>query len=161
MFGESDQQIAILTEALQRERADSLNLRRRHEQEMSNLKNYVKTDIINDLLPIIDNFERSVKHIPEKLKNDDYIMGIKSILKQFEKVIKDLGVEKIETVGHQFNPAYHEAISMEDGDGDGEIVVEELQSGYRIGDHVIRHSIVKVKPGFLDKPEIKVNKGDK
>ncbi len=161
MFGESDQQLSVLTEALQRERADSLNLRRRHEQEMSNLRNYVKADIINDLLPIIDNFERSVKHIPEKLKNDDYIMGIKSILKQFEKVIKDLGVEKIETVGHQFNPAYHEAISMEDGDGDGEIVVEELQSGYKIGDHVIRHSIVKVKPGFLDKPENNVNKGDK
>jgi molecular chaperone GrpE len=161
IFDESDQQLAILTEALQRERADNLNIRRQHEQELSSLRDYVKISVIKDLLPVIDNFERSIKHIPENLKDDEYIMGIKSILKQFEKVIKDLGVERIETVGHQFNPAYHEAISMEDGEGDIETVVEELQPGYKIGDQVIRHSIVKVKPGNLDNPQDKVNKGEK
>jgi len=127
---------------------------------MSSLGDYVKINVIKDLLPVIDNFERSIKHIPNNLKDDEYIAGIKSILKQFEKVIKDLGVEKIETVGHPFNPAYHEAISMEEGDGDTETVVEELQPGYKINDQVIRHSIVKVKPGFLNNPEDKVNKGE-
>jgi molecular chaperone GrpE len=128
---------------------------------MSNLRNYIKADVVKDLLPVIDNFERSIKHIPDKLKHDEYIMGIKSILKQFETVIKDLGVDRIETVGYQFNPAYHEAVSMEEGDGDSEIIVEELQPGYKIGDQVIRHSIVKVKPGYLNKPQDKINKGDK
>lgn len=160
LFDESDQQIAALTEALQRERADSLNLRRRHEQEISSLRDYVKIDVIKDLLPVIDNFERSVKHIPENLKNDNYIIGIKAILNQFEKVIKDLGVEKIETVGHPFNPSYHEAVSMEEGEGDHEIVSEELQSGYKIGDQVIRHAIVKVKPGHLGDPEDNQRKGE-
>jgi molecular chaperone GrpE len=150
-----DQIIQGLTEALQRERADSTNLRRRHEQEMSSLRDYVKADVIKDLLPVIDNFERSIKHIPANLENDEYIIGIKSILKQFEKVIDELGVEKIETIGQQFNPSLHEAVSMEEGEGDVEIVVEELQSGYKIGDQVIRHAIVKVKQGNL------INKGDK
>ncbi|HEY5268092.1 MAG TPA: nucleotide exchange factor GrpE [Candidatus Saccharimonadales bacterium] len=158
---QSDQQLMSLTEALQRERADSLNLRRRHEQEMSNLRNYVKADVIKDLLPVIDNFERSIKHVPNNLKDDEYIIGIKSILKQFEKVIKDLGVERIETVGQPFNPSFHEAVAMEEGEGDSEIVVEELQSGYKIGDQVIRHSIVKVKPGYLNNPQDKLKKGEK
>ena len=155
----SDDQVAALTEALQRERADSSNLRRRHEQEISNLRNYVKVDVVKDLLPVIDNFERSVKHIPDDLKDNDYIMGIKSILNQFEKVIKDLGVDKIETVGKIFDPSVHEAVSMEEGEGEHEIVVEELQSGYKIGDQVIRHAIVKVKPGNLDNTD-KLNKGE-
>ena len=145
---------------MQRERADSSNLRRRHEQEISNLRNYVKVDVVKDLLPVIDNFERSVKHIPDDLKDNDYIMGIKSILNQFEKVIKDFGVDKIDTVGQVFDPSIHEAVSMEDGDGEHEIVIEELQSGYKIGDQVIRHAIVKVKPGSLEAPD-KLNKGDK
>jgi molecular chaperone GrpE len=157
---DNHQQLMALTEALQRERADSQNIRRRHEQEMDSLGDYVKINVIKDLLPVIDNFERSIKHIPEKLKDDEYIAGIKSILKQFEKVIRDLGVQKIETVGHPFNPAYHEAISMEEGEGDIETVVEELQPGYKINDQVIRHSIVKVKPGNLINPEDKVNKGE-
>jgi molecular chaperone GrpE len=154
-----DNQVAALTEALQRERADSLNLRRRHEQDIANLRNYVKADVVKDLLPVIDNFERSVKHIPDDLKDNDYISGIKSILNQFEKVIKDLGVDKIETVGQIFDPSVHEAVSMEEGEGEHEIVVEELQSGYKIGDQVIRHAIVKVKPGNLDNPD-KLNKGE-
>jgi len=155
----ADNQVAALTEALQRERADSLNLRRRHEQDIANLRNYVKADVDKDLLPVIDNFERSVKHIPDDLKDNDYISGIKSILNQFEKVIKDLGVDKIETVGQIFDPSVHEAVSMEEGEGEHEIVVEELQSGYKIGDQVIRHAIVKVKPGNLDNPD-KLNKGE-
>jgi len=154
-------EVAVLTEALQRERADSQNLRRRHEQDIANLRDYVKADVIKDLLPVIDNFERSVKHIPENLKNSDYIMGIKSILNQFEKVIKDLGVEKIETVGQPFNPSLHEAVAIEEGEGEHEIVVEELQSGYKIGDQVIRHAIVKVKPGNIHNPEDKLNEGEK
>jgi molecular chaperone GrpE len=155
----ADNQVAALTEALQRERADSLNLRRRHEQDIANLRNYVKADVVKDLLPVIDNFERSVKHIPDDLKDNDYISGIKSILNQFEKVSKDLGVDKIETVGQIFDPSVHEAVSMEEGEGEHEIVVEELQSGYKIGDQVIRHAIVKVKPGNLDNPD-KLNKGE-
>jgi molecular chaperone GrpE len=138
-------QVAQLTEALQRERADAMNLRRRHEEEMANVRTRLKTTIVRDLLPIVDNFERALKHVPEDLKDDDFIKGVQGVVKQFEKTFADLGVERIKTVGEAFDPHYHEAISMEEGDSDEEIVSEELQAGYRIGDDVVRHAMVRVK----------------
>jgi molecular chaperone GrpE len=141
------QQVNDLTEALQRERADSMNLRRRHDVQIAGLKDHLKADVIKQLLPVIDNFERSLKHIPQDLAENDYILGIKGIVKQFESSLESLGVEKIKTVGELFDPKYHEAVSMDDGKGSHEIVSEELQSGYKVSDNVIRHAMVKVKMG--------------
>ncbi|MGC1177012.1 MAG: nucleotide exchange factor GrpE [Candidatus Saccharimonadales bacterium] len=138
-------QLQELTEALQRERADATNIRRRHEEELASLRVRLKAHVIEDLLPVIDNFERALKHVPEDLRDNDYIKGTQSVVKQFEKTLADMGVERIKTVGEPFNPALHEAVSMEDGDGDHEIITEELQAGYRIGDHVIRHAMVRVR----------------
>jgi molecular chaperone GrpE len=134
-----------LTQALQRERADAINLRRRHEAEIANLKSHLKTGVIKDLLPVIDNFERAIKHIPKDIKDNDFVKGVQGIVKQFEKTLADMGVERIKTVGEEFNPVYHEAVSLEEGEGAKEIVSEELQAGYKIGDDVIRHAIVRVK----------------
>lgn len=139
------QQIAELTEALQRERADVINVRRRHDEQMAQLKTHVKVQVVEELLPIIDNFERSLKHIPKDLEGNDFVKGVTGVVKQFEKTFTDLGVQKIKTVGEVFNPELHEAVGMEDGDGSQEVVTEELQAGYQIGDYVIRHAMVKVK----------------
>ncbi len=138
-------QIADLTGALQRERADAVNLRRRHEEQIASLKNVVKANVIRELLPVIDNFERALKHVPEDLDDNDYIKGVQGIVKQFEKTLADIGIEKIKTVGEPFDPVVHEAVTMEDGDGTQEVVSEELQSGYKLGPDVIRHAMVKVK----------------
>ena len=143
---ELEQQVGELTDALQRERADAINIRRRHDEQIASLKSATKAHIVRDLLPILDNFERSLKHIPEHLQHEDYIKGVQGIVKQFEKTLADIGVERIQTVGTPFDPNLHEAISMEEGDGDKEIVSEELQSGYKIGDDVIRHAMVRVRP---------------
>jgi molecular chaperone GrpE len=143
--GKLQQQIAALTEALQRERADAVNLRRRHDEEMAQIRNRVKSAVVKDLLPIIDNFERALKHIPKDLEGNDYVNGIQSIVKQFEKTLTDMGVERIKTVGEPFDPHLHEAVSVEEGDGQDEIVSEELQAGYKIGDDVIRHAMVRVR----------------
>lgn len=140
------QQIAELTEALQRERADVTNIRRRHEEQMASLRTTLKAHVIKDLLPVIDNFERALKHVPADLADNDYVKGVQGIVKQFEKTLADLGVERIATVGQPFDPHFHEAVSMEEGDGEQEIVSEELQSGYKVGDEVIRHAMVRVKP---------------
>lgn len=140
-----EQQIADLTDALQRERADIINIRRRHEEQIGQLKELVKTQVIADLLPIIDNFERALKHIPEELIDNDYIKGINGVVKQFEKTLEQLGVERIKTTGEHFNPEWHEAVGVEDGDGENEVVCEELQAGYKIGNEIIRHAMVKVK----------------
>jgi molecular chaperone GrpE len=139
------QQVVDLTEALQRERADAMNIRRRHEEQLANLKNTVKASIIRDLLPVIDNFERALKHVPKDLAGNDYIKGIQAVVKQFEKTLADMGVARIATVGQPFDPRYHEAVSMEEGDGSNEVVSEELQAGYRLGDEVIRHAMVRVR----------------
>ena len=139
------QQVADLTDALQRERADATNIRRRHDEQIAGLRNVVKANVVRDLLPVIDNFERALKHVPKELEHNDYIKGVQGVVKQFEKTLADVGVERIKTVGEVFDPTYHEAVAMEEGDGPTEVVSEELQAGYTIGDEVIRHAMVKVK----------------
>ncbi len=144
-LNELEQQVSQLTEALQRERADAVNLRRRHEEEMATLRIRVKATVIKDLLPIVDNFERALKHVPGDLADNDYVKGVQGVVKQFEKTLADIGVERIKTVGEPFNPELHDAVSTEEGEGDIEIVSEELQSGYKIGADVVRHAMVRVK----------------
>lgn len=141
-----EQKLAELTAALQRERADAVNMRRNHELQISNLRTTATATVVRKLLPVIDNFERALKHVPADLESNDYIKGIQGIVKQFEKTLADLGVKKIKTVGEVFDPHLHEAVSMEDGDGEQEVVSEELQSGYHLGDEVLRHAMVRVRP---------------
>lgn len=138
-------QISELTEALQRERADVINVRRRHDEQVASLQTTIKASIVEDFLPAIDNLERALKHVPKDIAEHDYVKGVQGVVKQFEKTLSDLGVERIKTVGEHFDPRLHEAVSMEDGEGTEEIVSEELQPGYILGDTVIRHAMVKVK----------------
>lgn len=137
-------QIAELTDALQRERADAVNARTRHEHQMGTSKNFAKAQVVRDLLPAIDNLERALMHVPKDLKGHDYVKGIAGVSKQFEKIFADLGVKRIKSVSAPFDPRLHEAVSAE-GDGDKEVVAEELQSGYMLGDEVIRHAMVRVR----------------
>jgi len=139
------QQVADLTDALQRERADATNIRRRHDEQIAGMRTVVKANVVRDLLPVIDNFERALKHVPKELEHNDYIKGVQGVVKQFEKTLFDVGVQRIKTVGEAFDPTYHEAVAMEEGEGSHEVVSEELQAGYTIGDEVIRHAMVKVK----------------
>lgn len=139
------EQISDLTEALQRERADATNLRRLHNEQIAGLRVSAKAQVVQQLLPVIDNFERALKHIPKDLTDHDYVKGVQGIVKQFETTLSDMGVSKIATTGAMFDPNFHEAVSMEEGDGKEEIVSDELQSGYVLGDIVIRHAKVRVK----------------
>ncbi len=142
--GQLQRQVDELTAALQRERADATNMRRRHEEQVAGMRNIVKAGVVRDLLPVLDTFERALKHVPDDLKDNDYVKGVQGVVKQFEKTLAGIGVERIKTVGEPFDPAFHEAVQMEEGDGTQEIVSEELQSGYMIGNEVIRHAMVKV-----------------
>lgn len=146
--------IEELTRALQHERADAENMRRRHEQQIGELRNMVKANVISELLPAIDNLERSLKHVPKELVGNDYVKGVQGVVNQFEKTLSDIGVERIKTVGEVFSPHLHEAVHM-DASSEAlakgeeaelvETVSEELQPGYVLGDQVIRHAMVKVK----------------
>lgn len=140
-----EQQIEELTQSLQRERADALNQRRRHEEQLANLKSVVKANVVRELLPVIDNFERALKHVPKDLEGHDFIKGVQAVVRQFEKTLSDIGVERIKTMGEVFDPRFHEAVSLEEGEGSREVVSEELQAGYKLGDEIIRHAMVKVR----------------
>ena len=140
-----EQKIGELTEALQRERADAENLRRRTTEEKARLGEFYKAMVVQELLPALYNLERSLVHTPKELKDHDYVKGIKGVIKQFEQCFGQLGVKRIKTVGEVFDPRLHEAVHMEEGDGSVEVVCEELQPGYTLGDEVIRHAMVKVK----------------
>lgn len=142
---ELQRKVGELTEALQRERADAENIRRRHDEQILGLKTMIKAQAVEELLPVIDNFERALKHIPKELEGNEYIKGVQGVVKQFESTLQSMGVNRIKTVGEVFDPALHEAVGMEESDGDHEIVSEELQAGYVLGDEVIRHAMVKVK----------------
>lgn len=144
-IAELEQRIAELTEALQRERADAANLRRRTEEDKARLGDFYKVLILRELLPALDNLERAFKHTPKELKDSDYVRGVQGVLKQFDQCFRQLGVERIKTLGEVFDPKYHEAVHMEEGDGTVEVVCEELQPGYKIGDEIIRHAAVKVR----------------
>ncbi len=96
-------------------------------------------------MPVIDNFERALKHVPKDLEKNDYIKGVNNIVKQFEQTLQQMGVKRIKTAGEAFDPHLHEAVSMEHGDGEHEIITEELQSGYMLGEEIIRHAMVRVK----------------
>ena len=146
-------QIAELTEALKRERADAENVRRRAEDERASSANFYKAMILRELLPAIDNLERALKHVPKELAGNNYVKGVQGVAKKFDKALEQLGLERIKTVGEHFDPRLHEAISIEDKGGthstssgrEVEVVCEELQPGYKLGDEIIRHAMVKVK----------------
>lgn len=138
-------QIEAITEALQRERADALNTRRRADEERAKMGSYYKAQVLKALMPALDNLERALKHIPSDLTDHDYVKGVQGVAKQFQAAFDSLGVERIATVGEVFNPQLHDAVSMEEGEGEVEKVIEELQPGFRIGDEVIRHAMVRVR----------------
>lgn len=142
---ELEQRIGELTEALQRERADAINVRRRTEEDKASLGSFYKVIILREFLPALDNLERAIKHAPKDLADHDYVKGVQGVAKQFEQSLAQLGVERIKTIGEHFDPKLHEAVHMEDGAGKVELVCEEVQPGYKIGDEVIRHAKVKVR----------------
>jgi len=114
------------------------------DEQIAGMRTMVKANVVRDLLPVIDNFERALRHVPNELEGNDYIKGVQGVVKQFEKSLSDIGVERIKTVGEAFDPTYHEAVAMDETEGTQEVVSDELQAGYKIGNEVIRHAMVKV-----------------
>ncbi len=137
--------IEELTGDLQRLQAEFINYKRREDDAKAEIAGFATKRVIIELLPMLDNIERALAHRPEELKDNGWAQGVVQVGKQTADVLRFLGVEKIQSaVGRPFDHNLHEAVSMEDGDGDTEVVIEELQPGYKMGDQVIRHAIVKV-----------------
>lgn len=140
---ELEQQVGELTADLQRVQADFINYRTRAEEDKQRGIVAGKAAAVLKLLPVIDNIDRAVSHIPEELADNQWAKGISSLGKSLDKSLADMGVRRIPAVGRPFDPNLHEAISA-GGDGAHEIVTEELRAGYMLDGNVIRHSLVKV-----------------
>ena len=138
------QRIEELTRDLQRVQAEFVNFKRRSGEERGELLNMAKQEVVRDLLPVLDNLDRALGHFPAELKDHPWAKGVAQIGKQVDDALQQLGVTKIKALGAEFDPHLHEAISFEDGAGEHEIITEELQPGYQLGDKVLRHAVVRV-----------------
>jgi len=137
-----EQQIEDLTDRLKRNMAEFDNFRKRTEKEKSSMYIIGAKDIVEKILPVVDNFERGLAQAPE---DDAFADGMKMIYKQLISTLNDLGVQPIEAVGKEFDPNFHNAVMhVEDEEAGENIVVEEFQKGYTYKDFVVRHSMVKV-----------------
>ena len=140
-----DAKIEELTDRLQRNMAEFDNYRKRTEKEKSAMFEIGARDIIEKILPVVDNFERGLAAVPEEDKGTPFAEGMEKIYKQLMKTLEDTGVKPIEAVGQPFDPNFHNAVMHVDDDSLGEnIVAEELQKGYMYRESVVRHSMVKV-----------------
>ena len=140
-----DEQIAELTDKLKRQLAEFENFRNRTDKENTQMYAVGAKDVIEKILPVIDNFERGLKSIPEDQKDGPVASGMEMIYKQLITVLTDLGVTTIEAVGQEFDPNLHNAVMHAEDEELGEnIVAEEFQKGYKYKDTVLRHSMVKV-----------------
>ena len=137
-----DQQIEELTDRLKRNMAEFDNFRKRTEKEKASMYIIGAREIVEKILPVVDNFERGLAQAPEE---DAVAEGIRMIYKQLMTTLEELGVKPIEAVGKEFNPDFHNAVMHVEDEETGEnIVVEEFQKGYTYKDFVVRHSMVKV-----------------
>lgn len=143
---ELEQQINELTADLQRTRADFENYRKRVEAEKVIARDAGQTAAIMRLLPVIDNIERAIVHVPAELANNTWVQSVAGLTKQLDKSLEILNLKRIEaSPGTSFNPELHEAIqSDETAEGDQEVIAEELQAGYMLNGQPIRHAMVKV-----------------
>ena len=140
-----DEKIEELTDRLTRQMAEFDNFRKRTEKEKSQMYEVGAKDIIEKILPVIDNFERGLDAVPEEKKEDPFIQGMEKVYKQFMTVLESVEVKPIEALGNQFDPNFHNAVMHVEDENFGENeVAEEFQKGYMYRDSVVRHSMVKV-----------------
>ena len=140
-----DEKIEELTDRLTRQMAEFDNFRKRTEREKSQMYEIGAKDIIEKILPVIDNFERGLAAVPEESKEDPFVEGMEKIYKQIMTTLEVVGVKPIEAVGQEFNPDFHNAVMhVEDEEAGENIITEEFQKGYMYHDSVVRHSMVKV-----------------
>ena len=140
-----DEKIEELTDKLTRQMAEFDNFRKRTEKEKSQMYEVGAKDIIEKILPVVDNFERGLDAVKEEDKEDPFVQGMEKVYKHLVTTLEGIEVKPIEAVGQPFDPEFHNAVMHVEDENFGEnIVAEEFQKGYTYRDSVVRHSMVKV-----------------
>lgn len=140
-----DEKIEELTDRLTRQMAEFDNFRKRTEREKSQMYEVGAKDIIEKILPVVDNFERGLDAVKEEEKDDPFVQGMEKVYKHLMTTLEEIEVKPIEAVGKEFDPNLHNAVMHVEDENFGEnIVAEEFQKGYTYRDSIVRHSMVKV-----------------
>ena len=140
-----DLKIEELEDKVKRQLAEFENFRNRTEKEKSRMYEFGARDVIEKMLPVVDNFERGLAAIPEAEKGGPVASGMEMIYKQMMTTLEGLGVTPIDALNKPFDPNFHNAVMhVEDDEIEESTVVEEFQKGYIYKEHVIRYSMVKV-----------------
>jgi len=142
---ELQKQVGQYKDLLLRKAAEFDNYKRRIESETTNIFKYATESLVEDLLPVLDDFERSLKHRKENKDNDALVKGIELIYQKLVKVLEGRGVKTFDTVGKEFNVEYHDALmQIPRSDVPHYTILEEVEKGYTLNDKVIRHAKVVV-----------------
>ena len=140
-----DEKIEELTDRVTRQMAEFDNFRKRTEKEKAAMYEIGAKNVIEKLLPVVDNFERGFLTVAEEDREDAFVKGMEMVYKQILTTFETIGVKPIEAVGQEFNPDLHNAVMHVDDESVGEnIIVEEFQKGYTYQDSVVIYSMVKV-----------------
>jgi molecular chaperone GrpE len=150
-IAELEMQVQELQEKVLRKAAEFENYKRRTENDQFNLLNYAAESFITKLLPIVDDFERSMDHIDDLENSNSVKDGIKLVYEKLKKLLVEQGVKKMQTKGEPFNVDYHDALMQRKDDSvPPHTVLEEIESGYLYRDKVIRHAKVIVSEESSD-----------
>lgn len=146
-LADMQEQAAEFRDQWLRAAADYKNFKRRTEIERSELIRSASSALLLKLLPIMDDFERAIENIPPEIVETPWWSGTQLIAQKLRTVLESEGVKVIDAVGQDFDPNLHEAVIYEDAEGQDGKVTSELQKGYKLGDRVLRASMVKVGRG--------------
>lgn len=139
-----DEKIEELTDRLTRQMAEFDNFRKRTDREKSQMYEVGAKDVIEKILPVIDNFERGLEAAAGE-EDNPFMKGMEQIYKQLMTTLEGIGVKPIEALGKEFDPDFHNAVMhVEDEEVGENIITEEFQKGYMYRESVVRHSMVKV-----------------
>lgn len=144
-----DNKIEELTNALARAMADLQNYKRRTEEEQGRFVRFANAEMLRQILPVIDNFDRSTNHLPEGLEENDWVKGVVQIHDNLLATLEKIGVKKIKTVGEILDPNLHEGLMA--GPGEKDVITEEFEAGYTLNEDVIKPAKVKVGDGTEEK----------
>ncbi len=134
-----------LKSLLQRTQADFVNYRRRNEEDKAAFVKFATADLIEQVLPVMDNFSLAAKHVPAELEGNAWAQGVQAIEKQLEQILLTNGLEKVEAEGQPFDPTLHEAVGEFSDDTKAEgIILSEETPGYMLGGKLIRPAKVIV-----------------
>lgn len=128
----------------QRERADFTNYKKDESKMREESRFYIKSKIVYEFLVVLDNFDMALKHMPEDLKDNNWVKGVSHIRQQLEAILKGEGAEEIGCVGEKFDPAIHESLEEVESEKESGEVLEELQKGYKLDGRVLRPAKVKI-----------------